>query len=263
VDKQFVYDLLYQVQSGQTSVEEAFLRMRYQPYTDLGFAKLDHHRSLRQGFPEVVFCQGKTESQVATIMEQLALVHPVVLGTRAGPAAFQAVKARIPSAIYHETARAISIGRPESLEGKVLVLAAGTADLPVAEEVCVTAEAIGAEIERLYDVGVAGLHRLLDQLDRLHRADALVVVAGMDGALPSVVGGLADQPVIAVPTSVGYGASLGGISALLSMLNSCAPGVTVCNIDNGFGGGFAAAVIARRIARARAAGAAERSKAHD
>lgn len=262
MDKHAVYKLLEQVRHQHTSVEDAFVQLRYHPYSDLGYAKLDHHRSLRQGFPEVVLCQGKTENQVVAIMEQLASHHQVVLGTRASPEVFDAVHKRIPSAVYHHMARAITIGGPPVTEGKVLVLSAGTADLPVAEEACVTAGVLGAEVERMYDVGVAGLHRLLDQLDRLSTADALVVVAGMDGALASVVGGLADQPVIAVPTSVGYGACFGGLAPLLSMLNSCAAGVTVTNIDNGFGGGFAAAVIARKIARARTGRVMERSTAH-
>lgn len=262
MDRNYVLELLKAVQRRDTSVEDALVQLRYQPYSDLGFAKLDHHRSLRQGFPEVVLCQGKTEAQVVAIMEQLASRHQVVLGTRATPEVSEAVQRRIPSAVYHATARAITIGNPIPIEGSVLVLSAGTGDLPVAEEACVTASVMGAEVQRLYDVGVAGLHRLLDRLERLSTADALVVVAGMDGALPSVVGGLADRPVIAVPTSIGYGACLGGLAPLLSMLNSCAAGVTVVNIDNGFGGGFAAAVIARQIARARTGRSVERSAAH-
>ncbi len=244
--------LMEDVRDRVVGVEEAVDQLRDFPYSDLGYAKLDHHRSLRQRFPEVVFCQGKTVAQVAEIVERVVRVHGVALATRATPEMFQAVQQRVGSATYNVPARAITVGTSNAQGGAVLVISAGTADQGVAEEAAVTAATMGARVERLYDVGVAGLHRLLQHAHRFREANVLVVVAGMDGALPSVVGGLADQPVIAVPTSVGYGANLGGLAPLLAMLNSCAPGVTVVNIDNGFGAGYAAAVIARQSGRSLA-----------
>jgi len=220
--------------------------LRLLPYEDIGFAKIDHHRALRDSLPEAVLALGKTPQQTAEIAQRLAERSDRVLVTRATPEHFEAVHALLPDAVHHETARAITLDRrPEPKQPGVSVLCAGTADLPVAEEAAVTADLMGSDVTRLYDVGVAGLHRLLDHLPALRDARALVVVAGMEGALPSVVAGLVAVPVIAVPTSIGYGASFGGIAPLLSMLNSCAAGVSVVNIDNGFGAGYLAAVINR------------------
>jgi pyridinium-3,5-biscarboxylic acid mononucleotide synthase len=215
------------------------------PYEDLGFAQIDHHRGLRQGFPEVVFCQGKTVDQVCQIVQSIRATGSDVLATRAGEEVFTAVQVFFPEAVYHAQARAIVLrsGQRPHTKGLVLVVSAGTSDIPVAEEAAVTAETLGSTTERLYDVGVAGIHRLLDRRDKLFRARVLIVVAGMEGALASVVGGMVDKPVIAVPTSVGYGASFGGIAALLTMLNSCAAGVATVNIDNGFGAGYMAHII--------------------
>ncbi len=239
--------LLERVRDGLTAPDAALEALSVLPYEDLGFATLDHHRALRHGFPEVVFCQGKTPAQAAAIFERLAARGPIVLGTRATPEVYDAVRARVQAAQYHALARAITVGAvPEaSRSAGVTVVSAGTADVPVAEEAVLTAEMMGHTVERIYDVGVAGLHRLLAQLERLRRARVVVVVAGMEGALPSVVAGLLDAPVIAVPTSVGYGASFGGLSALLGMLNSCSSGIAVVNIDNGFGAGTMAAMINR------------------
>lgn len=242
--------MLEQVKMGELSIDEAMHRLRALPYEDIGFAKLDSHRHLRTGFPEVVFCQGKTTRQVCDILKALSARSKCVLGTRATPEVFEAVAAELPHAAYSALARIITVGEPARTEDDlagdddyVMVLCAGTADLPVAEEAAVTAMTLGSRVERAYDVGVAGLHRLLDQKDRILAANVLVVCAGMEGALASVVGGLVSRPVIAVPTSVGYGASFGGLAALLAMLNSCAVGVSVVNIDNGFGAGYLAHMI--------------------
>jgi len=240
--------ILEDVRSGRLDVEGAVDRLRDLPYEEVGgFACVDHHRGVRQGMPEVVLAEGKTTAQVVAIVERLAANGGPVLATRAAPAVYDAVHERVPAAEYNPLARTILVPDPDAPLGRpgILVLTAGTADIPVAEEAAVTATAMGNVVECVYDVGVAGIHRLLDRLDALRRARVIVVVAGMDGALPSVVGGLVDVPVIAVPTSVGYGAAFGGISALLTMLTSCAAGITVVNIDNGFGAGFAAALINR------------------
>jgi NCAIR mutase (PurE)-related protein len=230
-------------------LDEALTVLRDLPYEDLGFAKVDHHRALREGFPEVILGLGKTPEQIAAIAERLASRGDRVLVTRASPEAFAAVRRVLPDAGYRADARAIVLERGTVCRRPgVALLCAGTADLPVAEEAAVTAELIGSEVDRIYDVGVAGIHRLLDSLPRLRAARAIIVVAGMEGALPSVVGGLVSTPVIAVPTSVGYGASLQGIAALLTMLNSCAAGISVVNIDNGFGAGYIAAMINRQSA---------------
>jgi len=237
--------ILEEVRRGSLDVEEATARLRDLPYQDLGFARLDHHRGLRQGLPEVVFCEGKTTEQVVSIVQSLASHGGPVLATRASEAVFRAVAAVEPAAAYDALGRTILLGDPLAPPPRpgVLVLTAGTADIPVAMEAAVTAEVMGNEVQRIYDVGVAGLHRLLDLREALARAHVIVVVAGMDGALPTVVGGLVNVPVIAVPTSVGYGASYGGLAALLTMLNSCAPGIAVVNIDNGFGAGYVAGLI--------------------
>ncbi|MGB4503392.1 MAG: nickel pincer cofactor biosynthesis protein LarB [Syntrophaceticus sp.] len=229
--------LLESLLSGKITIEQALEQLAQLQYEDLGYACLDHHRELRTGFPEVVFCQGKTVEQVAEIFARLAAKSKTVLGTRASIEDFNAVKKRCPDAVYYQLARCIVIHPDDGskAKGDVLVVSAGTADLPVAEEAAVSAETMGLHVSRLYDVGVAGIHRLLEKCSLLQQASVVIVVAGMDGALPSVVGGLTSRPVIAVPTSVGYGANFGGLSALLAMLNSCAPGVGVVNIDNGFG----------------------------
>ncbi|MBS0167788.1 MAG: nickel pincer cofactor biosynthesis protein LarB [Nitrospira sp.] len=236
--------LLQQVHRGQLTVEQGLQRLRSLPYEDLGFASLDHHRSLRQGFPEVILCEGKTTEQVVAIARALIKKGGPFLATRAEPTVALAIRRLDRRARYYPDARLIAI-RPtrRKAQGHILVVTAGTADVPVAEEARITAEVMGSRVERLYDVGVAGIHRLLGKKDRLFDARVIVVAAGMDGVLPSVVGGLVHCPVIAVPTSRGYGASFGGVAALLTMLNSCASGVGVMNIDNGFG----AACLAHRI----------------
>ena len=240
-----IEQLLQNVKGGQTSVNEALEALKSLPYTDLGFAKIDHHREIRTGYPEIVYCAGKTIEQIKAIFKLMVVKEKNVVGTRATPEMFDAVKSIIPEAVYYDVARIISVKKikttpPETLIG---ILAAGTSDMPVAEEAAVTAELLGNNVTRIYDVGVAGLHRLLDKLPEIRKCKALVVVAGMEGALASVVGGLVDKPVVAVPASVGYGANFGGLSALLTMLTCCATGVTVVNIDNGFGAGYTASMI--------------------
>jgi pyridinium-3,5-biscarboxylic acid mononucleotide synthase len=242
--------LLERVRGGELDVDAALGELRGLPYEDLGdFATLDHHRALRGGFPEVVLGQGKQADQVIAIARRLAERNDRVLVTRVEPAMAEAVRAEMPELTYHALPRLLVLDRTPSAEKSpgILIVAAGTADLPVAEEAAMTAELMDNAVERLYDVGVAGIHRLLGQVERLWQARVIVVVAGMDGVLPSVVGGLVSVPVIAVPTSVGYGASFGGLAALLTMLNSCAPGVGVVNIDNGFGAGYLAGSINRLV----------------
>jgi len=247
VDKEKLAALLASVRDGLTTVPEALSTLRTLPYEDLGFAKLDHHRGIRKGFPEVVFCQGKTLEQITGIIEKMAAHNGVILASRATEEVYRAIKNVCPEAVYHQAARMVVVGKPPvtTATGEILILSAGTADIPVAEEAAVTAATMGGSVRRLFDIGVAGIHRLLDNKNQLFAARVIVVVAGMEGALASIVGGLVDKPVIAVPTSVGYGASFGGISALLTMLNSCAPGIAVVNIDNGFGAGYLAAIINR------------------
>jgi len=249
VTEERLREILRQVQSGELSAERAVELFRTLPFEDLGFAKVDHHRAIRTGMPEVIFGSGKTVEQITEIARSLKERGQDVLITRLAAEAADSLRAVIPDLEYHSLGR-IAVWRrtpPERTgRGTILVVAAGTADLPVAEEAAVTADALGNVVERLYDVGVAGIHRLLAHLERLRTASVIIVVAGMEGALPSVVAGLVDRPVIAVPTSVGYGASFGGLAALLAMLNSCAAGVMVVNIDNGFG----AAVAASRMNRA-------------
>ncbi len=233
-----IAELLRQVQQGRVMVPQALDRLRSMPFEDLGFASLDHHRSLRQGFPEVVLCEGKTIGQVIAITRSLIKKRGPFLATRTDPAVARAIRRLEPRARYHADARIVAVHQsPQRHNGRILVVTAGTSDIPVAEEARVTAEVMGSRVERLYDVGVAGLHRLLGKKELLFKARVVIVVAGMDGVLPSVVGGLVDCPVIAVPTSRGYGSSFGGLAALLTMLNSCAAGVGVMNIDNGFGAG--------------------------
>ncbi len=240
--------LLDEVASGQLEVQAALDRLRGMPFEDLGFAKIDHHRALRTGFPEVIFCPGKLPEQISRIAAAMREQGQVVLATHASTEVYQAVQAVVSEAIYHEQAQIVQVGQPKAIQsdwGSVLVVSAGTSDIPVAEEARVTVAAAGCQVQSLYDVGVAGLHRLLNHRKMLEQAAVIIVVAGMEGALPSVVGGLVSAPVIAVPTSVGYGASFGGLSALLTMLNSCASGVVVVNIDNGFGAGYFAALLAK------------------
>lgn len=240
--------ILEDYKAGGLSPEDALHRLRALPFEDLGFANIDHHRSLRQGFPEVIFGAGKTVEQVARIVESMYKHEHNILVTRTTAEYFQRVKQIAPEAEFHEGARAIAILKDTKIHGKgtVMVISAGTSDMPVAEEAVVTLKVMGNHVDSLYDVGVSGLHRLLDRRERLSKARVVIVAAGMEGALPSVVGGLVSVPVIAIPTSIGYGASFNGVAALLSMLNSCASNVTVVNIDNGYG----AAVVASLINRA-------------
>ncbi len=246
MDKAQLLKLMEEVQSGALSPDAAADRLRNLPFEDLGFAKVDHHRSLRQGFPETIFAQGKTPEQVVEIIRCMKERGSHVLATRCSPEVVTAVLAAHPETTHHEMARALTLGEaPETLDGFIAVLCAGTSDIPVGEEAAVTCEAMGCRVERIYDVGVAGIHRLLHQRERFEPANGLIVCAGMEGALPSVVAGLVDKPVFAVPTSVGYGASFNGLAALLAMLNSCATGVSVVNIDNGFGAGALAAMVNR------------------
>ena len=239
--------ILNEVREGRTGVDEALERLKVLPFEDLGFAKLDHHRPLRTGMPEVVFASGKTDEQVAKIFARMAAAGGNVLATRASRTCFEAVVESEPRAEYHETARCITLSQAPAIAGKgtVAVVCAGTSDLPVAEEAAVTARLMGNPIELIADVGVAGIHRLLAQRESLQSARVLIVCAGMEGALPTVVGGMVNAPVIAVPTSVGYGASFGGVAALLGMLNTCSPNVCVVNIDNGFGAAAIATLINR------------------
>jgi NCAIR mutase (PurE)-related protein len=247
MDTERLHELLAGVKSGGISIVDAMDQLANLPYEELGFAKLDHHRALRRGFPEVVFGPGKTAEQIALIVESLASNSDKVLVTKVAEECFDTVCQHIHDAEYHPVARAITVNTAKDtvLRPGIMVLSGGTADIPVAEEAALTAELMGNEVERSYDVGIAGVHRLLDNLPRLRQANVLVVVAGMEGALPSVVSGLVSTPVIAVPTSVGYGASFSGLTALLTMLNSCSAGVSVVNIDNGFGAGYLAALINR------------------
>jgi len=247
-------ELLAEVERGTLTPEAAAQRLATLPFEDLGHARVDHHRSLRTGLPEVVFAAGKTAEQTVAIFSSLAADGVDVLATRVEPATAQAVLANHPAAIYNAVARTVALRQTHGTvapQGHVAVVCAGTSDLPVAEEAGVTAETFGTRVTRLYDVGVAGLHRLLAVRDDLKSAQAIIVCAGMEGALPSVVGGLVAVPVIAVPTSVGYGASFGGATALLGMLNSCSPNVTVVNIDNGFGAAYTAVLIARGATQGR------------
>ena len=239
--------LLEGVKNGQVEIDEAMGRLKTLPFEDLGFAKVDHHRNLRNGYPEVIYCQGKTVEQIKAIVARLMERNNNIMATRAGKEVFEGIREVTSDAVYYEAARIVAVKRREiAVSDKIIcVVTAGTSDLPVAEEAAVTAEILGNRVERLYDVGVAGIHRLLANTEVLMRANVLVVAAGMEGALASVVGGMVDKPVIAVPTSVGYGANFGGLAALLTMLNSCASGIGVVNIDNGFGAGYLASMINR------------------
>ncbi|MBE0448100.1 MAG: nickel pincer cofactor biosynthesis protein LarB [Actinobacteria bacterium] len=242
-----IRQILEDLRSGKVDVDEAYGRLKDLPFTDLEFAKVDNHRALRKGFPEVIFCQGKTSEQIKDIAATILKRGSALLATRADQAAYEAVKSIDSEAVYHPQARIITVDKRPNRRGlgNIAIISAGTADTPVAEEAAVTATMLGAHVERIFDVGVAGLHRLLTFHGRIASAKVIIVVAGMDGVLPSVVGGLASCPVIAVPTSIGYGAHFGGLAPLLTMLNSCASGVAVVNIDNGFGAGYLAALINR------------------
>jgi len=248
MDSERIVELLTEVRRGKVSVSQAVARLRHLPFEDLGFAKVDHHRALRQGFPEVIMGQGKQPKEIAGIVRALRRRRANVLVTRLSTEKMAMVKKLVSGLKYHAAAHAATcVGKPIKITGKgaVLVVCAGTSDIPVAEEAALTAAMMGNRVEKLFDVGVAGIHRLLGNRQQLYAASVVIVIAGMEGALPSVVAGLIDKPVIAVPTSVGYGASFNGLAALLAMLNSCASGITVVNIDNGFGAGFAASLINR------------------
>ena len=247
MNSESIRKLFEQVRAGKVTPDDAVQRLRHMPFEDLGFAKIDHHRALRAGMPEVVFGEGKTPSQLAQIFSRLAQHGGNILATRANKTQFAAVKKKVRGVKYHELSRAIVLQRDNRKYGKgtIAVVSAGTSDIPVAEEAVVTAEIMGNDVEHLYDVGVAGIHRLLANRGTLTRARIVIVCAGMEGALPSVVGGLVGVPVIAVPTSVGYGAAFKGVAALLGMMNSCASNVSVVNIDNGFGAGYVASLINR------------------
>ena len=242
--EQKIKKILEGVAGKKLNIDDAVKKMKFMPFEDLGFAKIDHHRALRKGFPEVVFCQNKSTEQVAVIAKKLASNNADVIATRASEEMFNEVKKYVKNAQYNKISKTIIISKnKQQKKGKIIVLSAGTSDMNVAEEAAVAAEAMGSNVERLYDVGVAGLHRLLSNKEKLSDANVLIIVAGMDGVLPSVVSGLFGKPIIAVPTSVGYGASFKGIAPLLTMLNSCSPGVVVVNIDNGFGAGYFASLI--------------------
>ena len=244
-----VEKLLTDVKNGDTTVDKALEVLKNFPYTDLGFARIDHHREMRTGYPEIIYCAGKSVEQVKEIVKVMSERENNVIGTRANQEMYEAVKSIIPSAVYYPMARIISVQKkkPDTPETSIAVITAGTSDMPVAEEAAITAELLGNKVLRIYDAGVAGIHRLVDKLPEIRKCRVVVVIAGMEGALASVVGGLVDKPVIAVPTSVGYGANFGGISALLAMLTSCSTGVTVVNIDNGFGAGFSASMINKMV----------------
>ncbi|MGQ0797234.1 MAG: nickel pincer cofactor biosynthesis protein LarB [Methanobacteriota archaeon] len=244
MDRRSLDTVLSDLKAGKLGVAEAVERLRDLPYVDLGYAKIDGHRDLRRGFPEVVYCPGKTPRRILEIVRRMSADHGLVLATRATPGVHRYLKTSLRGrrVAYFEEARIVAVGEAAApRKGRVLVITAGTSDIPVAEEAAVTAELMGNRVTRLFDVGVAGVHRLLDRREELRKAKVIIVVAGMEGALPSVVAGLVSAPVIAVPTSVGYGASFGGLAALLGMMTSCAPGVAVVNIDNGFGAGYLAA----------------------
>ena len=246
MNKDKLRELLQALQDGKKDMESVLQSLCSWPYEDLGFARVDHHRSLRRGFPEVIFGEGKSIGQIVEIMKAMLAQESDVLVTRVDEDKAKAVREKIKKAVYDQVSRTLRVRQGKAADegkGLVFVLAAGTSDIPVAEEAAITAEMVGSRVERLFDVGVAGLHRLLGNFHQMRQASVLVVAAGMEGALPSVVGGMVSKPIIAVPTSVGYGVSFKGLAALMAMLNSCAPGVAVVNIDNGFGAGYLAALI--------------------
>ena len=245
MEKKEIEEILKQFKSGQIEIKEALEKFKHFPYDDLGFAKIDNQRHLRKGFPEVIFCQGKSLEQIAKIAKRIKETGGRVIATRANFEIYQEIKKIVPEIMYFKEAKIVAerIVEKSSSDKYILIVSGGTADIPVAEEAGVIAELMGNRVERLYDVGVAGIHRLLNNSKILTAANVLIVAAGMEGALPSVVGGLVDKPIIALPTSVGYGANFKGLSALLTMLNSCAPGIAVVNVDNGFGAGYMASLI--------------------
>ncbi len=245
MDSEALKKMLEDVKNGQLSVDEALIDLKKLPFEDLGFAKVDHHRNIRNGYPEVIYCQGKAIDQIVSIIEKLMKSNNNIMATRASREVFDKIREITDDAVYYEDARIVVVKKRDipRTEKVIAVVTAGTSDIPVAEEAAITCETMGQRVERVYDVGVAGIHRLFARKDIIMKANVIVVVAGMEGALASVVSGLVDKPVIAVPTSVGYGANFGGLSALLTMLNSCATGIGVVNIDNGFGAGFLAAMI--------------------
>jgi len=248
MDREKLRKLLENVKAGKTGIDDALRELRSFPYQDLGDAKIDTHRDLRRGFPEVILCKGKSLEQIARIMKGLSPMTEFIMATKADTAAFDAIKRVRGDAVYYETARIVLVGekRKKKTTKTILIVTAGTSDVPIAEEAAITAEIMGNTVDRIYDIGVAGVHRLFDSREKLFHANVIIVVAGMEGALASIIGGLVDSPVIAVPTSVGYGSSFEGLAALLSMLNCCAPGVVTVNIDNGFGAGYFASFINQR-----------------
>jgi NCAIR mutase (PurE)-related protein len=245
MNTKILIQLLENVKNGKVSIDDAVRELKKLPFEDMGFAKVDHHRAIRNGYPEVIYCEGKTIGQVKIIVEKLMEGNNNIMATRASGEIFEGIREVTGDAVFYEAARIVVVKRISiPVSDKIIcVITAGTSDIPVAEEAAITAETMGNRVDRLYDVGVAGIHRLLAHTDMIMKANVLIVVAGMEGALASVVGGLVDKPVIAVPTSVGYGASFGGLSALLTMLNSCASGIGVVNIDNGFGAAYLASMI--------------------
>lgn len=248
MDKELLNQLLHSVAAGKTSVEDAAERLMHISFEDIKYANIDHHRSLRKGFPEVIFGQGKTADQVVGIMEKMLVQENIVLVTRIDPQQADKIVSRFPDAVYHKDAKMVVLTKneiPNQGKGTILVLSAGTSDIPVAKEAYLTAKAMGNHVESVFDVGVSGIHRLFNHKNLIDQASVLIVAAGMEGALPSVVAGMVNRPVIAVPTSIGYGASFGGLTALLAMLNSCSSNVAVVNIDNGFGAGYMASMINR------------------
>lgn len=249
MDQSYLLDILNQVAESKMDPREAVDKLKELPFQDLGFANIDQHRNIRTGCPETVYCAGKTPEQVAAIVGKMKENNSCILCTRASDEVYEKVREAVPEAVYHPVARLIVIRQNEDAvsEKTIAVITAGTSDIPVAEEAAITAEFMGNRVDRIYDVGVAGIHRLFARLDRIRSANVIIAVAGMEGALASVIGGLVDKPVIAVPTSVGYGASFGGLSALLTMLNSCSAGIAVVNIDNGYGAGYLASKINQLI----------------
>jgi len=246
MDESSLKKMLQDVQKGRLSIDRALATLKTLPFEDIGFATIDHHRALRTGFPEVIWGEGKTAAHITGIIKKMAEKKVPVLATRIAPDKARKIKRAFPKAVYYPQSRALTFVQKKIEDrgtGTILIISAGTSDIPVAEEAMVTAEIMGNRVEHIYDVGVAGLHRLMNRKEKIMAAHVIVVVAGMEGALPSVVGGLVSRPVIAVPTSAGYGASFGGVAALLGMLNSCAAGVSVVNIDNGFGAGYMAGLI--------------------
>ena len=254
MDVQELKHLLAQVQSGRMDLDAATEQLKNLPYENIGYARIDHHRCMRNGVPEVIYCEGKTVAQTGEIARRLAHHHSNILATRANRDMYEGIKAAVDDCVYHEMARIVVIKpRPVDKIGNIAVVTAGTSDIPVAEEAAITAETLGNHVNRIYDAGVAGIHRILNVREDLFKANVAVVVAGMEGALASVVGGLVSCPVIGVPTSIGYGASFGGVAALLCMLNSCASGVSVVNIDNGFGAGYQSSLI-NKLAASKSGG---------